>query len=113
MLRKFWLCVAVFVCASCGAVNKHLPVVVESECIAAGGTWTPIPTLPENRRCDLKTSDAGRWCVDSMQCEGSCLASEKAQIGSFASGQCADHTQDYGTMKLVKMGRVIKPDPIL
>lgn len=113
MLRKFLLSVVAFVCVGCGAVNKHRPPTTESDCAAAGGTWTPIEALPATRYCDLKTADAGKWCVDSMQCEGSCQASEKAQVGSFASGQCADHTQDYGTVKLVNMGRVTKPDPVL
>ncbi|TLY46715.1 MAG: hypothetical protein E6K53_17320 [Gammaproteobacteria bacterium] len=112
MLRKIVLSAAALACGGCGAVNKHRPPTTESDCVAAGGTWTPIETLPEIRYCDLKTADAGRWCVDSMQCEGSCLAPEKAQVGSFALGQCADHSQDYGTMKLLKMGRVQAPAPV-
>jgi hypothetical protein len=113
MLRKIALCVAVFVCVSCGAVNKHRLPTNESDCAAAGGTWNPVETLREERYCDLKTADAGKRCFDSMQCESSCFAAEKAEVGSWAIGHCADHTQDLGTMKTVNMGRVTAPKPLL
>lgn len=96
-------------CVSCGAVNKPLSPATESDCSAAGGTWTPIESLRENRYCDLKTSDAGRWCVDGMQCQGECVASDKAKAGSLVVGHCSEHSQDYGTTKLVKWGRVKDP----
>ena len=89
MLRKIALCVAVFVCVSCGAVNKHRLPTNESDCAAAGGTWNPVETLREERYCDLKTADAGKRCFDSMQCESSCFAAEKAEVGSWAIGHCA------------------------
>lgn len=113
MFRKIAPCIAAVLVASCGAVNKHRSPTSESDCTAAGGTWTPIENLPPTSYCDLKTSDAGKWCVDAMQCEGFCLASENAKVGSFTTGQCSDHTQDYGTKKVVQSGRVLGPKPVL
>jgi len=114
MLRQIELCIAAaFAFTGCGAVNKHRPPTAESDCTAAGGIWTPIENLPPTSYCDLKTSDTGKWCLDAMQCEGFCLASEKANVGSFGVGQCSDHTQDYGTKKVVQSGKVVAPKPVL
>lgn len=111
MQRLFVLCIA-FVVAGCGAVNKHIPPATEAACTNAGGTWNPIPGMREELYCDLRTADAGKWCFDSMQCEGSCLAAEEAKIGSFAMGHCAGHTQDLGAANVVSIGKVAAPGSV-
>ena len=44
----------------------------EQECIELGGNWLDIN--PDYPGCILPTSDAGKECRDSNECESSCIA---------------------------------------
>ena len=45
----------------------------QASCEALGGKWGPIGLSPREE-CNLPTSDAGKRCLDSASCEGTCLA---------------------------------------
>ncbi len=58
----------------------------EGECIKQGGVWEKIG-MRNIEQCNLPTSDAGKACNDSDQCEGTCIA-ENVQYVS----KCSDTT---------------------
>ena len=78
----------------------------EQTCVAAGGDWSSIglPGMP--KRCDLKATDAGVSCTDSIQCQGSCLARSDAAIGSVSSGSCSTYVSNFGELRVVRKGKV-------
>jgi hypothetical protein len=43
-----------------------------AECEAAGGTWDDVQGLGHVLGCNPRTTDAGKVCTDSDQCEGAC-----------------------------------------
>ena len=58
-------------------------------CEQVGGEWeiwnNILPAIPE---CNLPTSDVGKKCTDSDQCESFCQAEEGTEIGSQVTGKC-------------------------
>lgn len=54
-------------------------------CIAAGGDWDDLSGRGHITGCNLPTSDGGKACTDSGQCEGVCR-----------NGRCTDHQQARG-----------------
>jgi hypothetical protein len=79
-----------------------------AECSARGGNWTalglPYPGKP--KVCDLKTTDSGKVCSDSSECQGSCLAPERVMSGTHAVGTCSAHVSNFGNIRLVEHGKV-------
>ena len=57
--------------------------------------------------CSLPTSDGGKECLDSDECEADCLASEGAKDGDEVAGSCAGYTANYGYF--VESGKVTGP----
>ena len=57
--------------------------------------------------CSLPTSDGGKECIDSDECEAECLAPEGAEVGMEISGFCSGETINYGYF--VESGKVIGP----
>jgi hypothetical protein len=80
----------------------------ESECNARGGHWTTLglPDADKPKTCDLKTSDSGKRCFDSSECEGSCIAPDHIQSGHTASGLCSEYVSNFGNLRLVEDGKV-------
>ena len=59
-------------------------------CEARGGLWTSFDFLENaENECILPTSDAGKICTDSSQCESVCIATDSDLIsGENATGKC-------------------------
>jgi hypothetical protein len=81
---------------------KTFPKLTEKECHAKGGYWgvNGMPGSPRPPECNLRTSDAGKNCLSSKECEGYCLL-DKKHSGFFRTvGQCSPEQilvgcQDY------------------
>jgi hypothetical protein len=56
----------------------------------------------------MKSTDGGRACTDSKQCQGLCLAPDGAKIGSSAEGACSKYLLDFGNLLEVHQGKVEK-----
>jgi len=82
----------------------------EEECLDAGGEWG-LFYYGGTLQCNLPTSDAGKECTDSSQCEGNCEAKESAEIGSEDTGMCAENKLPYRCMMKIENG-VVEPCPI-
>lgn len=72
------------------------------ECIAEDG----VPTMSYDIGpfCNPKTSDAGRSCTDSNQCEGVCLSEDEAS----ESGRCSDTERVIGCVFEMTDGRSLE-----
>jgi hypothetical protein len=74
---------------SCALRPAHSPVAkpslptTESECVSRGGEW--IFAGPQNvtKYCFLKTTDGGKACKASSQCQSECVEKETGNV-------CAD-----------------------
>jgi hypothetical protein len=73
----------------------------EQDCLKQGGTWGPQGRAQQNM-CDLPTTDAGQPCIDSSQCEGTCLAGEMPSIGT-----CSPRRVNFGCYTVMKDGMQI------
>jgi len=73
------------------ADGKHFVEIIpgKEECEIAGGLWgiwgNQYPAIAE---CNPSTSDGGKECSDSSQCQSFCQAKEGAQIGIEDTGMC-------------------------
>ena len=61
------------------------------DCIKKGGEWKTFG-LRTKEECDLPTSDAGKTCTDSSQCESGCFTDH---LGA-TSGKCGENTVIVG-----------------
>jgi hypothetical protein len=95
--------------SSLAAVAKPSIPQTEAECSARGGNWTtlglPYPGKP--KVCDLKTTDSGKVCSDSSECQGSCVAPEGIASSLKATGVCSAYISSFGSLKLVEHGKVV------
>ena len=57
----------------------------EQACLKAGGVFVKIG-LRDVEVCNFKTTDAGKSCTDSQQCQGSCVTED----ANATSGNCTD-----------------------
>ena len=71
------------------ARKPKLEVMDKASCEAHGGRWARIFSKEE---CDYPTTDAGRVCHDSVECQGICLAPENAPAGADVEGKCSSST---------------------
>ncbi len=75
----------------------------ETECAAVGGQWTQLGRVPV-KQCLRQTSDAGKACTDSEQCEGQCLAPEGSVDGTQVGGSCSVDTNPFGCQQRLRDG---------
>ncbi len=66
-----------------------------SYCDKAGGILHSSIFAEMGPSCNLPTSDKGKECTDSSQCESFCQAKEGAEIGSEGTGICYGYQWDY------------------
>ena len=71
----------------------------EATCVARGGSWSQVGLPGSPPTCDLPTTDAGRACSDSIDCEGECLAQGKAGI-------CSANVREFGCHSVFSYGSV-------
>jgi hypothetical protein len=83
----------------------------EPECLARGGSWEArgLPFIGRPKNCELKTSDRGKSCTDSTQCEGSCIALLGQKDGAAATGSCSRNAPYSGPFPKVVQGTVRWP----
>ena len=83
-------------------------------CEAKGGQWGRIGLSPV-LRCNLPTSDAGKECSDSDECEGVCMVELSTDDGArakrgeiiYANGKCSAWEITVGCHALVQDGIVV------
>lgn len=84
--------------ASC---TSNVKIDDKASCEKIGGKWGTWSDHPDAvSKCNLPTSDAGKICTDSDQCQSYCQAEEGTEIGSQVSGKC------YGWEKTLCMQEV-------
>jgi hypothetical protein len=75
--------------------------------VGLNGEKYDYPEPPPSGHCVIKTSDAGKICSDSLQCQGLCLARDHSFPSTKKTeGQCAPMVPDpsYGCISLLKNG---------
>lgn len=84
----------------------------KEDCEANGGRWGKIGFNPQER-CNLPTKDTGRECLNSSECEGSCLADlspeQKSQViqnSITTKGKCSSWKINIGCLAFVDKGKV-------
>ena len=88
-----------------GEPVKRLPS-TQFECEKKGGFWRSIGLPGSPPSCDLKTTDAGKVCSDSNECQGVCLAPSSAKPNSKSLGACSAHVVEFACYSYVKQGVV-------
>ena len=61
----------------------------KQSCENIGGTWGSVGDVPNaTPYCNMPTSDAGKACADSSQCQSFCKATTYAEPGTPVGGAC-------------------------
>ncbi|MCD9005103.1 hypothetical protein LDO31_02420 [Luteimonas sp. XNQY3] len=115
MIKRLASVLLVGLLAACSAPAERTGTVVpvggpdkasvtnEAECIAVGGQWTRLGRAPVEQ-CLRQTTDAGKACTDSEQCEGQCLAPEGSVDGARVGGSCSVDTNPFGCQQRLRGG---------
>ena len=86
----------------------------KESCESLGGRWEKIG-LSQEESCNLPTSDAGKICSDSSECQGSCIAElSKEDLDKvsgqndfvYTKGKCSRWKITAGCNAFVKDGKV-------
>jgi hypothetical protein len=79
-------------------VNKLTLPTTQTACVAAGGEW--VEPAPEKivSGCFLKTTDGGRSCTTSVQCQSECVEHEDGNRCATSVDGCFMET-GRGTVK--------------
>lgn len=96
-------------------VDLSLPLVQQAYsipnkevCIKQEGKWQPLGRQ-QKMACVLSTSDAGKPCANSSECEVACIVdNEKFEQGAKARGVCSASTNIFGCYSYVSNG-VVEP----
>ena len=92
-------------------------LLTQEACEAAGGEWGTFGLVPKER-CNRHTSDAGKVCNDSSECESECIAqlseNEKREVNEKAAkgqaiakqGKCSKLGINVGCHAFVHKGQV-------
>ena len=80
--------------------NKSQPLTPKQECESKGGVWATIG-LDQIPQCNLPTSDGGKICTDSNQCESVCIGEDESSI----NGKCADFQIVVGCHARIEHGQ--------
>jgi len=94
----------------CQEVCEEIKSKDKESCEAAGGKWE----INDIAVCNLPTSDSGKECADSSQCEGLCIAElseeeyNEATQGTiiYTKGKCSGETNVLGCTPIVNDGKV-------
>jgi hypothetical protein len=99
---------------SCGTSGSNPYPADRESCEAAGGHWGPIGLSPAEV-CTMFTTDAGKECSDSSECQSACVADLSAEEYQtlvknhrpiYTTGRCAASTLSVGCFAYVKNGVV-------
>lgn len=75
----------------------------ERDCLREGGQWTQLGRAPV-KQCLRQTTDAGKACSDSDQCQGQCMAPAGSVDGTEVGGSCSVDTNPFGCQQRVRGG---------
>ena len=111
--RLFPLCLVAML-AACSAPAEHADqpanagpdsstATSEADCLREGGEWRQLGKVPV-KQCLRQTTDAGKACTDTEQCEGLCIAPEGTVDGAQVGGQCSTDTNRFGCRQRVVGG---------
>ena len=97
-------------CATQPAKKMALPT-AEEGCIKLGGKWLGGASV-DSFYCLIQTSDGGKKCSDSSECEGSCLAVKAVGEAAF-HGKCSQDVSVPGLdcSRHFEGGKVQRPGP--
>jgi len=70
-------------------------------CELGGGKWEKYGTA-KTERCNPKTTDWGKACLDTSQCQGACLVEKLTDTKGF----CSEHRYFYGCVNGMYNGTV-------
>ena len=73
---------------------------IQDTCREEGGKWE-IMGLRRQKVCNFKTTDVGKVCTDSKQCQGACVANDPAAT----SGKCTEWTSNTGCHVFINNGK--------
>jgi hypothetical protein len=91
--------------------GRALTEAERAACLAARGR-VQIGGLLGNEICVRPTSDAGRRCTSSSQCEAMCLYEPRSGLrqtprpGARVTGRCQRETNAFGCRQAVERGRL-------
>lgn len=110
IFKRWWFWVIVVIILIFVLYNFFIKGLIELNneklCKNAGGKWGLWSNLrSRGYECNLPTSDAGKECTDSSQCENFCQAPEEAKEGSKVVGKCYGFQKSIGRQE-VKNGIV-------
>lgn len=75
----------------------------EAQCLQLGGAWKQLGRAPV-KQCLLQTTDAGKACSDSKQCQGLCMAPQGSADGTTVGGTCSVDTNRFGCRQQLRDG---------
>ena len=79
----------------------------EQSCLAVGGKWGLHGSTESLAGfCVVQTTDGGKACESSVQCQGTCLALPNAREGSRGEGRCSGSTYPASCFTAVEKRRV-------
>jgi hypothetical protein len=80
----------------------------ESKCLEEGGGWKQMG-LARSFGCERKSTDGGKACTDSSQCQFRCLAVPLfTTTTNPVSGECARTNLPFGCRVFVEAGRIVQ-----
>jgi len=97
MNKQYFIIVGIVIAIALGAILIYLQtgedissgISEQKQCEMEGGLWgiwgNAVPVV---LTCNPSTSDIGKECTDSSQCQSFCQAKEGAQIGIEDTGMC-------------------------
>lgn len=108
MLKLIFTLLVIGLVSSCAnsTVSKIQVPQTKEGCLAIGGSWINVGLPGTPKRCDIKTGDGGKTCIDSSQCQGECLANKSKNTGSKTPGKCSDYIATFGCYRKVEKGIV-------
>jgi hypothetical protein len=96
--------VAIFAVAAMAAAPFQAP----SDCRALGGEIRPV-CMSQTLQCVVPYRDAGKPCIDKLQCKGRCLAVDTPRPGRKDRkivGRCEADNNPCGCFVEVSKGRI-------
>lgn len=79
---------------------KQVPTNAE-DCRKGGGNVAHVGLPGSPQKCVITTTDAGKSCADSDECQGICLAPKNSTRGSSWRGTCSKHVVEYSCYNYV------------
>jgi len=90
------MCVAHFPVHAADAVKLTVPRNKDG-CVAAGGDWILAGPQMVVWYCALRTSDGGKVCVTSRECQGECVETVRGNVCASEASGCF-HPTGRGTV---------------